>query len=455
MKQVLFVGGSYALPVRFPGRFTSRTVNLIPLPVEDGSQRRIFKDLPGLTVFANIGGGTYRGGKNVLGRMFVVIGATLYEVFSGGTYTSRGTLSTSTGLVDMDFNTTQLGISDASNLYVLTLATNAFASVASYPGGGRFQYLNQYGLFRHRDSGKFGWTDLANFASINALSFATAERSPDNTVGVLADHGEVLIGGTESFEVWSSVPTEDVFQRNDGAQIETGLAAEFTLQDLDGSVFWLSQDSRGQGHVMKMAGYQPSVVSTEAITQQLQDIDLSSAYAFTMSLDKSQFYCLQVPALSTTLVYDTFTGLWHEWAELVNGDYTKHRAIGHVYAFNKHIVGNDSGVLYYFDSTKSTNAGDTLVRDRIFPDEALPSQTRKFYSSLELSCETGRGGVVSYRSSNDGGASWGSWRQRSMGAIGQRLQRVKWDRDGSARDRVRHIRVTSDVPFNPVATYVE
>ena len=449
---ISFIGPSYS-PVD-----STRTINMRPVPIEPGNTSTAWRyhDIPGLTVFANIGGGEFRGAKNVLGRVFVAVGSTLYEVFSGGTYTSRGTLSSSTGLVDMDFNTTQLGVSDSSHLYVLTLATNAFAAVSSYPGGGRFCYLNQYGLFRHRDSGKFGWTDLADFSSIDALSFATAERSPDDTVGLIVDHGEVVILGTESGEVWTSIPSEVVFQRNDGAQIETGLAAEFTLQKLDGSVFWLAKDQRGQGHVIRLAGFQPAIISTEAISRKMQDLDLSGAYAFTLTIDKSQLYVLQVPGLDTTLVYDAFTSLWHEWAELVDGEYELHRAIGHVYAFQKHLVGDADGVLYYLDQTNSTLAGDTLCRDRIWPEDALPGRGRRYFARMQIDCEAGNGGTVLYKSSNDGGEAWGSWRVKSMGAIGQRNVRVVWEGDGSAiKQRVRHVRCTDAVPFNPVAAYVD
>ena len=41
-----------------------------------------------------------------------------------------------------------------------------------------------------------------------------------------------------------------------------------------------------------------------------------------------------------------------------------------------------------------------------------------------------------------------------MGAIGERTGKVKWEGDGSAiKQRVRHIRCTDNVPFNPSAAY--
>jgi hypothetical protein len=447
---VNFIGPSYTLRQRSTD--VQRVVNMYPVPIESGNTKSpwAFKDVPGLTLFCALGA-EVRGAKNVLGRVFFVAGSNLYEVSSSGVATNRGTLSTSSGPVDMASNTTQLAVSDESSLYVLTLASNTFTTVADYPGGGRFMYLNQYGLFRHRDSGRFGWTALADFTSLDDLDFATAERSPDNLVCVFVDHGEVILFGTESTEIWSNTGSDSVFERNQGAHIETGCAAEYTVQKMDGSVYWLASDDKGQGQVMRLQGYQPAVVSTEAITQKLQGIDLSEASAFTYQQDKSFFYVLNVPSLDTTWVYDSFTSQWHERAELTNGDYERWRARVHCYAFQKHLVGDEDGNVYELDPDVHNNDGDPLVRSRVTPDSQVPGRGRVHYGAFHLDCDRGEGGSVMLRNSNDGGRSWGNWQIRSMGETGDYGIRVKWERQGSAKDRVVEVRVTDDVPFNPVA----
>ena len=59
------------------------------------------------------------------------------------------------------------------------------------------------------------------------------------------------------------------------------------------------------------------------------------------------------------------------------------------------------------------------------------------------------------RWSDDNGATWSSWQTSSTGAIGANAARVRFTRTGSAFDRVFHVRMTDNAPFNPVGARVE
>jgi hypothetical protein len=457
MGDVAFVGPSYSLRSRAAD--VQRTIGMAPRPIEPGNTKTgfVLKDIWGLVQFSNLGG-ALRGAENVNGRIFAVAGASLYEVASDGTKTLRGTLLSASGFVGMAFNTTQLAIADDLRLYVLTLGTNVFQVVAGFPGSGRISYLNQYILYVLRSTQQFGWTNLADATSLDSLNFASAESSPDDLVGLIVDHRELLLGGTDSFENWVNTGTNSIFERNQGVAIEEGLASQWTLQKLAGTVFWLSASSRGQGAVYKLQGQQPVKVSTEPIEERLQGIDLTGSSAYVREMDKSSFYCLNVPALNTTLVYDATLPPeigWHEEAELVNGLYTKYRARVHVYGYQKHLVGGDDGWLYRMDPAVHNNAGDPLVRDRISPENATRSRERLHFNHFTLDCDRGTGGQVMLRWSNDGSANFGPWKTRSLGAVGVFDKTVKWDRPGSAKDRVWQARCTDDVPWNPVSATVE
>ncbi len=58
------------------------------------------------------------------------------------------------------------------------------------------------------------------------------------------------------------------------------------------------------------------------------------------------------------------------------------------------------------------------------------------------------------RYSNDGGKTWGSWRQLSLGEIGEYKTRVRSTLLGKARDRVWNFRVTDDVNVNLLSALV-
>lgn len=135
-------GPSYALRNRSGPK--QRAVNLIPVPVEGAGEpvSKSFKDWPGLVEFADLGS-QIRGAINSNGRRLVVSGSSLVDLASDGTTTSRGSLGSSSGLVDFAANASQICVTDGANLYVLNRSTNVLTTAAGYGGGSRIDVLNE------------------------------------------------------------------------------------------------------------------------------------------------------------------------------------------------------------------------------------------------------------------------------------------------------------------------
>lgn len=442
-----FVGPSYNL--NRPAS-VQRTIGMMPVPVEPGNERSAwaFKDVPGLVEFASLGAeirGLYKAG----GRSFAVAGDKLQELFNDGSFIERGVLSTNSGRVGIASNGTELAISDGVLLHVFTLASNTLAS-STFPGKARIAYLNQRILFTYRDSQRFGWSGLVDAANIDDLSFASAEASPDNIVGVEVDHMEAFVFGESTCEPWQNTTSAFVFERNTGGVIEIGAASEFSIQKVDNSIFWLAATQNGRGAVYRMNVYQPVRVSTDAIEGMLTGVDLSQAVAFPLDYEKSSLYCLNVPGLTTTLVYDVFSGQWHEWAELVNGATTKHRATCHMFAFGYNLVGADDGKIYRLSKDAHNNAGDPLLRERTLPINATAQRDRIKFDAFTLDCERGTGAQVLMQYSLNGGKTWSAWTSRTVGEIGDYDKVLRWRRIASGRDIVFRVRCTDDAAFNPV-----
>lgn len=450
---VPFVDGSFQLRSR--GADFQRTVGLIPIPMEPANERTawVFKDIPGL-VRKWFLQDAVRGVYNAHGRPFAVAGSTLYELNEDGTRTSRGTLGSSSGFVGFSANTTQLVLSDGVQLYTMPFLTNVLTG-QPFPGKARIDYIDQYVVWVTRDSQQFGWTNLGDASAIDALDFASAEGSPDNLVSLIVDHRELLLLGTDSTEDWGNTTSSDIFERNPGVAIEYGIASEWSVAKLDSSVFWLCSSSRGQGSVVKLTGYVPVTISTQAIEQKLSGLDLSQATAFAFEWERSKFYCLNVPGLDTTLVFDALTNKWHEWAELVNGERQPHRATHHLFAYGDHYIAAADGRIYRLDPTVNHNAGDPKLRERITPVSATPMRDRLHYRRFMLDCDRGTGGEVQMRYSPDGGHKWSSWKPRSLGALGVFRKPLQWKHLTSGRDMVIHVRCTDKVPFNAMSAGVE
>jgi hypothetical protein len=388
--------------------------------------------------------------------LYAVIDDTLYSVASNGVRSSVGTLNSTAGVVDFAATLTQLVITDGGYLYVYTPSTSTFTTVGSnYTGGERIAFVDQRIVFLYNGTQRFGWTALEDATSIDPLDFASAEGSPDPIVSMLADHRELWLFGTNSTEIWNSVGGSEVFARNPSAFIEYGCAATHSAQKSANSVTWLSRDERGDAMVMRAQGYQPQRISTRAIEERFQGLDISSARAYTYSDGGQQFYCLNVPNVETTLIYDETFQQWHERAELVNGNYRHWRPTCHAFAYGKHFFGANDGKIYSSDYEEHTFGGSVKCRDRITPVVSADNRKRLRFSMVEVLCEKATAATVLLRWSDDNGANWSNWQYASTGPVGTFSRRIRWHRTGSAYDRVYQVRVTDDAPFNPVSMIAE
>jgi hypothetical protein len=206
---------------------------------------------------------------------------------------------------------------------------------------------------------------------------------------------------------------------------------------------------------MQATGYQPQRISTAAIEEKLQEKDLSQAYAFCFSEGANMFYCLQVPGLDSTLVYDAAFKQWHERVELVDGEYIPWRATSHAFAYGKHYFGSADGTVYVSDPTVHKYGNDNICRDRISPVLSAPSRKLMRFPRFEVIMETATSAKVMLRWSDDNGNTWSDWVLRGTGLIGRFESVIRWLSTGFGRDRVYQFRCTDDAPCNPVLSVVD
>jgi len=403
--------------------------------------------------------------------LYCVVDRDFQYVDRKGVRTSKGTLNSRTGWVDMRIGADQLVITDGANGYVFNLTTQAFTRITAtgWLGSRRVGYAGGYFIFSKPNSQIWYISALEDATSEDPLDFAQAPSSPDDIICSIGDHGEAWLFGSASVEPWSNTGAADFpFEQNRGAVMQTGTIAAFSVCRLDNTLYWLGRDENGGGVVWRAQGYQPQRISNECVEQVIQKViesgkDMTQAIAYAYQQNGRSFYVLQVPGLETTWCYDVSSQQWHERAEYdeTSDGYTQHRGTHHAYCYGKHIIGATDGILYVYDPQANTNAGDILVRDRISPHYAQPSLNHIRFGQFELDCRVGAGKSdgsgcdVLMRYSDDGGITWADWRSVSLGAVGDYGQRARFLRNGAGRDRVWQVRCTDDSPFEVVGAKVE
>lgn len=442
----------------------NRMINLFPEIVADGGKEPAYLTrCPGLVKVATVGTGPIRGLWRLNEFMYVVSGTRLYKVDGNYVSTLLGTVAGTTEPVSITDNGTQIFIACNPKSYIYNISTSVLQRISDpdFKGAVTVGYVDGYFVFNEPNSQKIWITSLLDGLTVDPLDFASAEGTPDNIVAIVVDHREVWVFGSDSTEVrYNSGDASFPLQPIQGAFNEIGCAATYSIAKADNCIFWLAQDSRGQGMVYKATGYTGQRVSTHAVEYAIQQYpDISDAIGYSYQQDGHTFYVLVFPSGNAAWAYDASTQLWHERMGWSNGRFARHRSNCHVHFNRETIVGDyENGNIYRLDLDVSADDGQPQRWVRSW--RALPTGSddlkRTLQHSLQVDMETGVGTEsgqgqdpqVFLRWSDDSGHTWSGEYATSIGKIGDYGHRVIWRRLGitdKLRDRVYEISGTDPV----------
>jgi len=484
------LGSSYV--ARSVNAADARMVNLFPEIVPEGGKDPAFlQRAPGLQLLATLGAGPIRGQWQLGEYGYVVSGNSLYRVNKSWAATEIGFI-VGTEPVSMADNGKQIFIACNGPSYIYDTVKNTLSLIKDpdFPGANSVGYLDGYFVFTQPNSQMLWVTALFDGTNIDALDFASAEGSPDDLVGLIVDHREVWLFGTNSVEVWYNAGTADFpLQRIQGAFNEVGCIASHSIAKMDNGIFWLGADARGRGIVYRAEGYRAVRVSTHAVEWQIQQYaTLGDAVAYTYQQDGHSFYVLSFPGADTTWVYDAATQAWTERASWDNGHFKRHWGVnqmsfndkivigdyrnGNIYAFNQDVYQDNGQIQRWLRSWRALPPGQNNLKRSAHHSLQLDAEAGHWLapvtSNIILATESGdllitedynyltseeQIGVnpapkFMLRWSDDGGHTWSNEHWASGGAVGQYSSRVVWRRLGMTlklRDRVYEVSGTDPI----------
>lgn len=455
-----FVGPSYA--ARSKNFDAQRCVNLFPVLQESGTSKSVaaLYGTPGLLLWTTLSGVSVRGMLQFSPSIGVIVcGTNVYRVSTTGAATLIGTVAAG-GRVSMASNGSIIMVVTGSiDGYFIDPVLGVVTPIVDvdFYGSNTVSFLDGYFVFNKLNTGQFQITQIYGTA-IDALDFATAEGAPDNLLSLIVDHREVWLFGETSTEVFYNSGNADFpIERIQGAFLEHGIAAAYSVAKMDNSVFWLSSDERGKGVVYRAIGYDPQRVSTHALEYAIAQMDvISDAFAYSYQQEGHSFYVLTFPTAGQTWVFNAASGLWHElaWRNPVDNSLTRHRSNCQMQFAGKTLVGDfANGNVYVLDMETYTDNGDPIARIRACPHISSDYKWQ-FFSQLQIDMQTGVGLPNGQGSdpqamlqwSDDGGYVYGTEHWASIGRIGERKTRVRWRRLGRSRDRVFMLTITDPIP---------
>lgn len=421
---------------------------------------------PGNTLFCTAGSGVIRGLYVFNSLLYAVSGNTLYEITTGGVATSRGTLGTSTGVVQFCDNGptqgTQMMIIDGSSSYYTFVA--GAGSLVSHTGSNfttaaTLTYQDGYGIFNQNDlTGRFWLTNLEDMTTITGTNFATLTSTPSQLVAVISDSVRLYLLGSQSLEVWyNSGDPNFTFTRVPNSIYFRGCNAAYSVQKLDNSIIWLGTTSYGHPQIYQMRGEAPPIViSTPQMEYTMSQYSKrSDAISFAMIMNGHEFYVVTFPTANVTWVYDCRTREWHNRQSGASG-----RWIANCFAFfnSNYYIGdfNATGNIYQLSQSATTENGVAINRTLTSP-HFNDKDERLFVNSVQVVGNfqaVANASTMTLTYSKDNGLTFPST-QTFTTSSSNNIQRMIFRRLGWARDWVFRLTTTSNPVISDAFVHIE
>jgi hypothetical protein len=365
---------------------------------------------PGLRLLGTVGTGPIRGirqGTN--GNVYVVSGSEVYSVnTTSWVGTSLGSITAGlTTPVSLCDNTLDMVVVDGTaNGWVINLAANTMAPIADpgglFEGADKVDYLDEVLIFNKPNTPRFYWSlPVSVTFDPDAKDWINKDSYTDLIMTLIVAKREIWVIGQMTTQIYYDKGAADItdlrFDQVQSVFIDHGTCAKYSVAGYDNGVFWLTRDRQGQGFVVMGAGYQTKRVSTYAIEAELAGYArLDDAIGYCYQLAGHTFYVITFPHADHTWVYDTTTGLWHEWLWIdSNGEEHRHRSNCYWPVDGSIPVVGDwqNGNLYALDNRVFTDAGQPIKRVRSFP-HILNDGKRVFYRQFLADIDAGTSTAV-------------------------------------------------------------
>jgi hypothetical protein len=420
--------------------------------------------VPGKSTFSAVGSGPIHALIEFGGAVLAVSNDDVYRIDSNGNETLIGSISFLDPSVACSKNRYQAIFVTDSGAWVSNGTSLTQVADPDYPGSVSVDYLGGYFIFAIPDSQQFYISALDNGGSYDALDYAQAESNVDNIVTPIVDHEEVWLFGTDSTEVWYISGASDFpLARRQGATMEVGCAARRSVALADNTIFWLGRNRSGAGVVYRADGYNPQIISNRGIEYEISRMSqIDDAIAYTYQDSGHTFYVLTFPVGGKTFVYDASVQdpgkAWH-----VRETYGKGRDRGncHVFAFNKHLVGDfETGAIWELSRDVFSDGGLPIAWERTFP-RIVSDFKRLFFRELTINIERGVGLTNGYDPkiylywSDYGVQTSTSKREPRKVVVGSYLPMVVFNRLGSARERIFRISGSDSVKTVILGGYID
>jgi len=241
-------------------------------------------------------------------------------------------------------------------------------------------------------------SDINDPTAWDSLNVIKAQIEPDKGVA-LANQLVYVV----AFKQWSTEVFYDAANTSGsplssvaGAKVSAGCRSAASIQDIDGSLVWISATRSGQVGVMLMDNLKAVTVSTPAVERLLHDADFTSVISFKAKIGGHKFYVVTMVNSNLTLVYDLSSSLWAQWNGLGLSYFP---FLASSFDANQQVIlqHTTNGKLYQLDLLQYTDDGEIIQVDLYTPNYDGGTKTRKMLTRLYVVADQTEGSTLQIR----------------------------------------------------------
>lgn len=368
-------------------------------------------------------------------RVKAVFGEVQAGFLAGGSLFQSDGVSIA-ALSDADWATL---LSDAGETAYTSIATMGQRLIASY-------------------GSRFGFSTALQFNTTTTLSYYTAEYAPDGIVGLAVLNNVLMVFGTSTIQPWVETgDNDDPYSPIVGQELDRGCMCRDSIVKLDNGLAFIGDDR--VPYIMRGLNLQRLNPQDPWVTRILKDTAASDVTCSVIEDDGHTFYVIRTP--TKCMVHDLATQTWHlrqsygqdswDWLFHVTVDGAFYAApedtvlvkLSRAYKSDRMADASTFGteIVRYFSAHLPVNQGSPAI-----------GQIRvEGTKGIGLSSGQGSSPLLSLAISRDKGNTFGSYRDRSLGAIGEYGARTTWEQNGRAdpEQAVLKFRISDPVGFLP------
>jgi hypothetical protein len=432
-----------------------------PLP-PDNPFNGILYSSAGLTSWLNLGQYTAIYGAQLMGgNLYVVCGLEVYKITPALVVTLIGSLPVTPERVMMTANNTQVTIlTDSGEAFYTDGATLNQITSPNYQLSSSVTTIDGYTVFSVQESNTFFWSSLNDTSTYSSLDTNNAEGVSDYIVRVFTDHGQLWIFKQFTTEIWQNTGSSSVFEQIQGAYIQRGCAAKFSIASDESGIYFLGDDKI----FYRIQGYTASPISTYPVSEALQTYStISDAFSFIYTQEGHKFYAITLPTANATWEDDITINKWHKRTSTNStNQQIRWRANCCIFFNNLYLIGDyEEGVIYYVNPYDYTENGNTIINEIVsttqFFNNSHTSLDRLLLKmDVGVGTSTGQGSnpQIMLQVSLDGGNIWGNEIWQPFGKIGAYYTDVFWTRLGYSRQFTFRFRVSDPVSLAINGAYI-